>query len=164
MKEFIKNEKVLGLVRKAIQEKTITYEEINRELKDELPVDKIESLIEGMIDQGIDIIKEEDLKKHLEEHENDDLDDKKYEEFSGKSFMDDDDDFGDFDDLDLEDDDDIDLDSVDEISREDQRLLELFSTSDSVINRMKKVFYKKRFRKRLLDEIGYRFAFLLGKI
>ena len=119
MKEFIKNEKVLGLVRKAIQEKTITYEEINRELKDELPVDKIESLIEGMIDQGIDIIKEEDLKKHLEEHENDDLDDKKYEEFSGKSFMDDDDDFGDFDDLDLEDDDDIDLDSVDEISRED---------------------------------------------
>ena len=78
MKEFIKNEKVLGLVRKAIQEKTITYEEINRELKDELPVDKIESLIEGMIDQGIDIIKEEDLKKHLEEHENDDLDDKKY--------------------------------------------------------------------------------------
>ena len=40
MKEFIKNEKVLGLLRKAIQEKTITYEEINRELKDELPVDK----------------------------------------------------------------------------------------------------------------------------
>ena len=42
MKEFIKNEKVLGLLRKAIQEKTINYEEINRELKDELPVDKIE--------------------------------------------------------------------------------------------------------------------------
>ena len=116
MKEFIKNEKVLGLLRKAIQEKTITYEEINRELKDELPVDKIEYLIEGMIDQGIDIIKEEDLKKHLEQEE---LDDKKYEEFAGKSFIDDDDDFGDFDDLDLEDDDDIDLDSVDEISRED---------------------------------------------
>ena len=116
MKEFIKNEKVLELLRKAIQEKTITYEEINRELKDELPVDKIEYLIEGMIDQGIDIIKEEDLKKHLEQEE---LDDKKYEEFAGKSFIDDDDDFGDFDDLDLEDDDDIDLDSVDEISRED---------------------------------------------
>lgn len=65
MKEFIKNEKVLGLLRKAIQEKTITYEEINRELKDELPVDKIEYLIEGMIDQGIDIVKEEDLKKIL---------------------------------------------------------------------------------------------------
>ena len=52
----------------------------------------------------------------------------------------------------------------DEISREDQRLLELFSTSDSVINRMKKVFYKKRFRRKILDELGYRLAFLLGKI
>ena len=68
MKEFIKNEKVLGLLRKAIQEKTITYEEINRELKDELPVDKIEYLIEGMIDQGIDIVKEEDLKKMLKKN------------------------------------------------------------------------------------------------
>ena len=100
MKEFIKNEKVLGLLRKAIQEKTITYEEINRELKDELPVDKIEYLIEGMIDQGIDIVKEEDLKKNTEEE----FDDKKYEEFSKKSFIDEDeDDFGDFDDLDLDD-------------------------------------------------------------
>ena len=52
----------------------------------------------------------------------------------------------------------------DEISREDQRLLELFSTSDSAINRMKKVFYKKRFRRKILDELGYRLAFLLGKI
>ncbi|WP_300356848.1 RNA polymerase sigma factor RpoD [Fusobacterium sp.] len=114
MKEFIKNEKVLGLLRKAIQEKTITYEEINRELKDELPVDKIEYLIEGMIDQGIDIVKEEDLKKGLEEE----FDEKKYEEFSKKSFMDEDeDDFGDFDDLDL--DDDMDIDSIGEISREE---------------------------------------------
>lgn len=118
MKEFIKNEKVLGLLRKAIQEKMITYEEINRELKDELPVDKIEYLIEGMIDQGIDIVKEEDLKKELD-HIEEELDDKKYEEFSRKSFMDDDDDFGDFDDLDLDDDEDIDIDSVDEISRDE---------------------------------------------
>ncbi|MFR9019168.1 MAG: RNA polymerase sigma factor RpoD [Fusobacterium sp.] len=115
MKEFIKNEKVLGLLRKAIQEKTITYEEINRELKDELPVDKIEYLIEGMIDQGIDIVKEEDLKKNTEEE----FDDKKYEEFSKKSFMDEDeDDFGDFDDLDL-DDEDMDIDSIEEISRDE---------------------------------------------
>ena len=115
MKEFIKNEKVLGLLRKAIQEKTITYEEINRELKDELPVDKIEYLIEGMIDQGIDIVKEEDLKKNAEEE----FDDKKYEEFSKKSFMDEDeDDFGDFDDLDL-DDEDMDIDSIEEISRDE---------------------------------------------
>lgn len=115
MKEFIKNEKVLGLLRKAIQEKTITYEEINRELKDELPVDKIEYLIEGMIDQGIDIVKEEDLIKKDLHH--DDADDKKYDDFSGKSFMDDDD-FDEFDDLHL-DDDDIDLDSVDDISRDE---------------------------------------------
>ena len=115
MKEFIKNEKVLGLLRKAIQEKTITYEEINRELKDELPVDKIEYLIEGMIDQGIDIVKEEDLKKNTEEE----FDDKKYEEFSKKSFIDEDeDDFGDFDDLDL-DDEDMDIDSIEEISRDE---------------------------------------------
>ena len=115
MKEFIKNEKVLGVLRKAIQEKTITYEEINRELKDELPVDKIEYLIEGMIDQGIDILKEEDLKKNAEEE----FDDKKYEEFSKKSFMDEDeDDFGDFDDLDL-DDEDMDIDSIEEISRDE---------------------------------------------
>lgn len=115
MKEFIKNEKVLGLLRKAIQEKTITYEEINRELKDELPVDKIEYLIEGMIDQGIDIVKEEDLKKDLD----DEFDEKKYEEFSKKSFMDEDeDDFGDFDDLDL-DDEDMDIDSIEEISRDE---------------------------------------------
>ncbi len=115
MKEFIKNEKVLGLLRKAIQEKTITYEEINRELKDELPVDKIEYLIEGMIDQGIDIVKEEDLKKNTEEE----FDDKKYEEFSKKSFIDEDeDDFGDFDDLDL-DEEDMDIDSIEEISRDE---------------------------------------------
>ena len=115
MKEFIKNEKVLGLLRKAIQEKTITYEEINRELKDELPVDKIEYLVEGMIDQGIDIVKEEDLKKNTEEE----FDDKKYEEFSKKSFIDEDeDDFGDFDDLDL-DDEDMDIDSIEEISRDE---------------------------------------------
>ena len=63
MKEFIKNEKVLGLLRTAIQKKTITYEEINKELKDELPVDKIKYLVEGMIDQGINIVREKDLKK-----------------------------------------------------------------------------------------------------
>ena len=57
LKELITNEKVLALLRKAIQDKVITYEEINRELKDELSVEKIQQLIEGMIDQGIEIIK-----------------------------------------------------------------------------------------------------------
>ena len=68
-----------------------------------------------MIDQGIDIVKEEDLKKNTEEE----FDDKKYEEFSKKSFIDEDeDDFGDFDDLDL-DDEDMDIDSIEEISRDE---------------------------------------------
>ena len=61
LKELITNEKVLALLRKAIQDKVITYEEINRELKDELSVEKIQQLIEGMIDQGIEIIKEEEM-------------------------------------------------------------------------------------------------------
>lgn len=63
MREFIKNEKVLALVRKAMEEKRITYEEINDNLKGDFPVDKIEQLISGMMDQGIEIIREEDLKK-----------------------------------------------------------------------------------------------------
>ena len=45
MREFIKNEKVLALVRKAMENKCITYEEINDGLKDDFPVDKIEQLI-----------------------------------------------------------------------------------------------------------------------
>ena len=61
LKDLIQNEKVLALLRKAIQDKVITYEEINRELKDELSVEKIQQLIEGMIDQGIEIIKEEEM-------------------------------------------------------------------------------------------------------
>lgn len=52
----------------------------------------------------------------------------------------------------------------DDISKEDQQLLRLFSAPDSIMNRIKKVFYKKRFRRKLIDEFGYRFAFLLGKI
>lgn len=57
MKEFIKSEKVLALLRKAMENKTITYEEINEELKDEFDLDRIEVLIGGMIDQGIEIVK-----------------------------------------------------------------------------------------------------------
>lgn len=58
MKEFIKNEKVLALLRKAMEHKTITYEEINEELKDDFEIDRIDFLISGMIDQGIEITRE----------------------------------------------------------------------------------------------------------
>lgn len=62
LKELVKNEKVLILLRKAMKDNLVTYEEINRELKEELSLENIKRLIEGMIDQGIEIIKEEDLK------------------------------------------------------------------------------------------------------
>ncbi|MFK4786017.1 RNA polymerase sigma factor RpoD [Fusobacterium sp. MFO224] len=62
MKELVKNEKVLILLRKAMKDNLVTYEEINRELKEELSLENIKRLIEGMIDQGIEIVKEEDLK------------------------------------------------------------------------------------------------------
>lgn len=55
MREFIKNEKVLSLIRRAMNERKITYEEINNELKEDFPVEQIEKLIEGMLDQGIEI-------------------------------------------------------------------------------------------------------------
>ena len=63
MREFIKNEKVLSLVRKAMENKFITYEEINEELKSDFPVEKIEQLITGMMEQGIEIVRQEDLEK-----------------------------------------------------------------------------------------------------
>ena len=61
MRDFIKNEKVLSLVRKAMENKCITYEEINDELKSDFPVDKIEQLITGMMEQGIKIVRKEHL-------------------------------------------------------------------------------------------------------
>lgn len=69
LKELVKNEKVLILLRKAMKENLVTYEEINRELKEELSLDSIERLIEGMIDQGIEIVKEETLKEREREKE-----------------------------------------------------------------------------------------------
>ncbi len=44
-----------------------------------------------------------------------------------------------------------------------KKYLKLFSKI-SIINQIKKVFYPKRFRKHLIDELGYRFAMLIGRI
>lgn len=63
MKRFIKNEKVMALLRKAMEKKCVTYEEINEELKNEFEIEQIEFLINGMIDQGIKIVKASELKK-----------------------------------------------------------------------------------------------------
>lgn len=75
MREFIKNEKVLNLVKKAMQNGTISYEEINSELPDDFPMSEVPTLIEGMEKQGIKVVdehsekepKKEDKKKNEEE-------------------------------------------------------------------------------------------------
>lgn len=67
MREFIKNEKVLFLIRKAMKEKVITYEEINDELKEDFPLEQIDKLISGMIEQGIEIKKKASLEKEKKE-------------------------------------------------------------------------------------------------
>lgn len=69
MKQFIKNEKVMALLRKAMEKKCVTYEEINEELKDEFDLNQIEFLINGMIDQGIKIVRESEMVKIQEAEE-----------------------------------------------------------------------------------------------
>ena len=49
MKEFIKNEQVLNLVKKAMSTGFITYSEINNELPENFPADKISEMIEEMV-------------------------------------------------------------------------------------------------------------------
>ena len=63
MKKYIKNEKLMAIVRKAMEKKVITFEEINEELKDNLPVEEIEQLIEGMMGQGIEVVRAVDLER-----------------------------------------------------------------------------------------------------
>ena len=61
MKELIKNEKARALIKKAVEEGIITYEEINEELGDDFPAENIEQLINEMLEQGIRIVDEEQL-------------------------------------------------------------------------------------------------------
>ncbi|MBP6408338.1 MAG: RNA polymerase sigma factor RpoD [Fusobacteriaceae bacterium] len=58
MKEFIKNEQVLNLVKKAMSTGFITYSEINNELPENFPADKISEMIEEMEKQGIKVVEE----------------------------------------------------------------------------------------------------------
>ena len=66
MKEFIKNDKVLALLRKAMENKRISFEEINRELSSDFPPERIEFLINGMTEQGIKIVSESSMLKKEE--------------------------------------------------------------------------------------------------
>lgn len=79
MKEFIKNDRALALIKKAMERKVISYEEINDELKENFPVEQIEKLISGMIEQGIKVVNQDELKeyektKNFKENEEDFLD------------------------------------------------------------------------------------------
>lgn len=73
MKEFIKNEKVLNLVKKAMSTGFITYSEINNELPENFPAEKISELIEEMEKQGIKVVEERIIEPTIEE------DDEKFE-------------------------------------------------------------------------------------
>ena len=63
MKNFIKNEKVREIIKKALEAKVISFEEINSKLQDDFAPEKIEVLINGMINQGIKVVSEKELKK-----------------------------------------------------------------------------------------------------
>ena len=63
MKELIKSEKVRALIKKAMEERVITYEEINEELSEDFPAENIEQLITEMQEQGIKIIDEDQLEE-----------------------------------------------------------------------------------------------------
>lgn len=67
MKEFIKNEKVLNLVKKAMSTGFITYSEINNELPEDFPADKISEMIEEMEKQGIKVVEERIIEPIIEE-------------------------------------------------------------------------------------------------
>ena len=78
MREFIKNDKVLNLVKRAMKNGTISYSEINSELPEDFPMDQISILIEGLIKQGINVVDEpeptEDDMQHKESSEEAELD------------------------------------------------------------------------------------------
>ena len=65
MKEFIKNDKVIALAKKALKDGMVSFEEVNELLKDDFPPEKIEELLAGMEKQGIKLVKKEELEKKL---------------------------------------------------------------------------------------------------
>ena len=73
MKELLKKEKVRALINRAKEDK-ITYEEINEELKDDFPIEKIEKLIHTIIETGGKIVSKSQLEEEDEEEELDEFD------------------------------------------------------------------------------------------
>ncbi len=75
MKELIKNKKARALIKRAMEEKIITYEEINEELGD-FPAENVEQLINQMLEQGIKIVDREQLDDFNEDDFEDEDDEK----------------------------------------------------------------------------------------
>lgn len=67
MKRFIKNDKVMEILRKAMEKKEITFEDIERELKDEFDLEQIKFLVDGMRNQGI-MIREQKVEVKTKEN------------------------------------------------------------------------------------------------
>ena len=77
LKKLIKNEEVMELLRKAGERKSISYEEINESLGDDVSTKEIEQLINGMIEHGIKIVNKK--KNDTDEDEFEDEDDEEKE-------------------------------------------------------------------------------------
>ncbi len=69
MKDFIKNSKVRGIIKKALEDRIMSFEEINDKLQNDFTPDKIDILINGMIKQGIEIVSEKDKKEKMKSSE-----------------------------------------------------------------------------------------------
>lgn len=71
MKALMKNPEIYDAVREIVEiaskKKYITYEEINEKFKNfDIPAEKIEELLANIEEQGIDVLKEKEVKKRLE--------------------------------------------------------------------------------------------------
>lgn len=52
---------------------------------------------------------------------------------------------------------------IKDVPQESKELISLFNSKKTLFIQLRKVFWPKRFRLKILDELGYRFAFLIGK-
>ncbi|MGF6906667.1 RNA polymerase sigma factor RpoD [Fusobacterium sp. PH5-44] len=85
MKALMKNPEIYDAVREIVEiaskKKYITYEEINEKFKNfDIPAEKIEELLANIEEQGIDVLKEKEVKKRLEKQKKEEEKQKKEKE------------------------------------------------------------------------------------